>query len=306
MTSPNPSVAVVGAGAVGCYFGGMLARAGVPVTLIGRRQHVDAIVRNGLQLHGLRVNERVPVRASTELSAACGADLVLFCVKTIDNEETARALQPLLAPSAHLISMQNGVDNVERIQAASGIRAIAAVVYVAAAMTAPGEVTHSGRGDLIVEPRAEPFRDLFERSEIPCHIAEDIRTDLWTKMLMNCACNAISALGQVRYGDMVADPGARELIRRLMEEAVAVAQLEGVTLDAAAMTEAAYNLGAVMSNATSSTAQDLERGKRTEIDSLNGYLMRRASQDRMPVPANQALHALVKLRERFVSVGSAS
>jgi 2-dehydropantoate 2-reductase len=301
--------AVVGAGAVGCYFGGMLARAGVTVTLIGRAAHVDAINRDGLTIDGLYIHERVCVNASTDVAAARGAKLVLFCVKTTDTDTAARAVQPFLAPDAVLISMQNGVDNVERIRAATGIDAVAAAVYVAAAMTAPGQLKHSGRGDLIVgrigakDPGAElnSIAALFEHAGVPCRVAADIRPELWTKMLMNCAYNAVSALGRAQYGRIVRDPAARELMRQAIEEAVAVAEAEGVSLSAGTMTDAAFALGEAMSGATSSTAQDLARGKATEIDSLNGYIVRQGLRHGIRTPVNQALHTLVKLLEETVS-----
>src|ERR1700690_2015002 len=115
-----PRIAVVGAGAVGGYFGGMLARAGAPVVMIGRARFVEAVNQNGLLLDTLHFKESVRVEASTELEAVRGAEVVLFCVKTTDTAETARALAPLLSANAIVISMQNGVDNAEQIHAASG------------------------------------------------------------------------------------------------------------------------------------------------------------------------------------------
>src|ERR1700726_2591038 len=133
-----PSIAVVGAGAVGGYFGGLLARAGAPVGMIGRPAFVEAVKKSGLFLDTLHFQESVRVEASTELSAAHGAALVLFCVKTTDSAATARELAPFLAPDATLVSLQNGVDNVEQIRAAANIDALPAAVYVAASMQAPG------------------------------------------------------------------------------------------------------------------------------------------------------------------------
>src|SRR5262249_38808704 len=145
-----PRIAVMGAGAVGCYFGGMLARAGAPVCLIGRAKHVEALSRDGLRLSSLHGQYEIPVFASTNASAAGDASMVLLCVKTLDTEEAALSLARHLAPGAILASLQNGVDNAERIHSAVGIKAISAVVYVAAEMIAPGHVRHTGRGDLIV------------------------------------------------------------------------------------------------------------------------------------------------------------
>src|SRR3954465_3434796 len=120
-----PHVGVVGAGAVGCYFGGMLARAGVPVTLIGRAPHVEAMARDGLVLEGLRVNERIPVAATASTEEGLrGADVILFCVKSGSTESAAREMQRWLKPGASILSFQNGVDNSERIHAAIQTRAI--------------------------------------------------------------------------------------------------------------------------------------------------------------------------------------
>jgi len=132
-----PRIAVVGAGAVGGYFGGMLARAGAPVVMIGRGAFVEAVRARGLLLDTLQFRETVRVEASTELEVVRGADIALFCVKTTDTESTARLLAPLLSPSATVVSLQNGVDNADKIRAA-GIDAISAVVYVAASVPQPG------------------------------------------------------------------------------------------------------------------------------------------------------------------------
>src|ERR1041385_4194235 len=309
MNRVQPATAVVGAGAVGCYFGGMLGRAGGPVTVIGRAGHVGALHRDGLAIAGLRGRERVRVMASTELSAVHDAHLILFCVKTTDTESAARAIAPHLNSASVVISMQNGVDNTERIRAAANIRAVAAVVYVAAQMTGAGQVTHSGRGDLVLgrapsSPAAVDLENIaatFARAEVPCRVSQEIRRELWIKMLMNCAYNAISALTHARYGPIAANPEAREVMRHVIEEAVAVARAEGVALPAAEMIEAAYKLGENMNEALSSTAQDIARGKRTEIASLTGYVARHARQYGIAAPVNETLYALVKQLETAVS-----
>src|SRR5262245_4799784 len=127
-----PTIAVMGAGAVGCYFGGMLARAGAPVTLVGRPRHVDVIARSGLLLEssGKKIREYVGVSAASDAGAVRGARVVLLCVKTPDTEDAARALMPYLSTGAVVVSLQNGVDNIDRIRAATSIEAVAAAGYV--------------------------------------------------------------------------------------------------------------------------------------------------------------------------------
>ena len=296
-----PRVAVVGAGAVGCYFGGMLARAGAPVTLIGRAPHVEAINRDGLFIDSIHFKENVSVSASTELAAARDAQLVIFSVKTLDTENVAKQLAPYLAAETIVVSFQNGVDNVERIDFAAGIQAIPAVVYIAVEMVGLGRVKHSGRGDVIVgdpSPKHEASEsDLakiattFMRADVPCRISENITAELWEKLIMNCAYNALSALSRSKYGRIARDSGTVEVMKRVVSEAVAVGNAAGVKLSAEKMFAAVLKLGTeAMPEAVSSTAQDIARGKATEIDSLNGFLVRRGAELVVPTPVNETLY----------------
>jgi 2-dehydropantoate 2-reductase len=299
-----PSIAVIGAGAVGGYFGGLLARAGAQVTMIGRPAFVDAVNKNGLFLDTLKFQERIHVQASAELSAAAGAEIILFCVKTPDNAATASQLAPLLTSHAVVVSLQNGVDNVEQIRAAANLEVLPAVVYVAASVPEPGKIKHVGRGDLALGPKSEKTERLaaiFTRAGIPCRISDNIAGELWTKLLWNCALNAISALGRVKYGQIAASGDARQVLQSLVEEVFAVAAAAGIRLagveDSNAAFAGACRIATQMSEALSSTAQDMLRGKRTEIDSLNGYISRRGAELGVPTPVNHALYTLIKLVE---------
>jgi 2-dehydropantoate 2-reductase len=306
MTSPEPwpRIAVVGAGAVGGYFGGLLARAGARVVMIGRPPFVEAVKKNGLFLDTLHFQESVRVEASTELGAVRGAEIVLFCVKTTDNAATARAIAPLLAPNALVLSFQNGVDNVEQIRAAAAMEALPTVVYVAASVPEPGRVKHVGRGDLVFGPRnekTERVASLFSRANVPSKISDNIAGELWTKLIWNCALNAVSALGRAKYGQIAASADARKLVETVVDEVLTVARAADIhppgLEDPKAAIAGAFKIAVQMSEALSSTAQDMNRGKRTEIDSLNGYISRRGAEVGVPTPVNHALYALVKLAE---------
>ncbi len=305
MTSPTPSplrVAVIGAGAVGCFYGGMLARAGHTVTLIGRAQHVQVFERDGLRMQTLSFDEQVPVAASTEAAAVAGADVVLFAVKSPDTETTGEQMRPHLKAGALVLCLQNGVDNAERLRAVlPGVDVAAAVVYVATEMAGPGHLRHHGRGELVIEPSAGSARlaQALIAAGVPTEISDNVRGSLWVKLILNCAYNALCALGKRPYGPLVEHPGVRDVMADVVAECRAVAAADGVTLPGD-VDLAVRRIAETMPTQFSSTAQDLMRGKPTEIDHLNGYVMRRGAALGVPTPANRVLWTLVKLAEPAV------
>lgn len=288
--------------------------AGAPVVLIGRQAHVEAIRTEGLIFETTGVQRRIPMDATTDIGAVAEADLVLLCVKTRDTAAVATGLGALIHPGALLVSLQNGVENVALIREASGLDPLAAVVYVAVSMSAPGHLNHAGRGDLVLGEfgppppgvqrtphRARTLAALFERAGVPCPVSDDVRVDLWVKLVVNCAMNPVSALGRSRYGRMLDDEPTRELLRMVVQECVDVARADGIELPSArTLHSSVLELSAAMREASSSTAQDLNAGRPTEIDALNGYVARRADAHAMPAPVNRTLHTLVKLLEAGV------
>ena len=292
-------IAVMGAGAVGCYYGGMLARAGHDVTLIGRPNHVDAIQRDGLLLDTQSFKEQVRLQASTEPSAVAGATLVLFCVKSTDTESAAAAIRPYLLPGALVLSLQNGVDNAVRLQATLPDQEVAAsVVYVATEMPGPGHVKHNGRGELVIaaSPSSAEAAALLVAAGVPTEISTNVMGALWAKLILNCAYNALSAITQQPYGKLVLGEGVQDVIRDLVNECLAVAQADGITVPGDVW-QAVERIAQTMPQQLSSTAQDLARGKRSEIDHLNGYVLRRGEVLGIATPVNRVMHTLVKLLE---------
>jgi 2-dehydropantoate 2-reductase len=303
-------VAVVGAGAVGSFFGAMLARAGHRVTLIGRAAHMQAVARHGLRLQTATGVQTVHPATSTDIAAVGAADLVLVCVKSTDTAATARQLAPLLRADAVVLSLQNGVENAGLLAKTLAQTIVPAVVYVATALPEPGTVLHLGRGDLVVgaaDPGAKPdaalaatlheVADFFAAAGVPVRVSADVVAELWSKLVVNCACNAISALAQLPYGALVGVPEVAELQQAVVREVVAVAAASGVHLDLQASLDAVQRIQTGMPAQHSSTAQDLARRKPSEIDHLNGFVARRGRERGVATPANQALHALVKLVE---------
>lgn len=290
--------AVLGAGSVGCYYGGLLARAGHAVTLIGRAPLAEAVTRNGLRIQGNDFDWQIQVSASTEPQVVANADWVLCAVKSTDTERAGAGIRPHLRPGTRLLCLQNGVDNAERLaQALPGHEVLGAAVYVATEMAGPGHVRHHGRGELVLSESkaASELAALFQASGIPTSLSGNLAGVLWTKLVINCAYNALSALSRLPYGPLVQGPGVIGVMEQVVSECQAVAQAAGVALpdDLWPMVQ---RIAHTMPGQFSSTAQDLMRGKPTEIDHLNGHVVKLGQQLGVPTPANQVLWSLVKLQ----------
>lgn len=299
---PFTRIAVMGTGAVGGYFGGMLARAGLDVTFIARPATADFITRKGLRIDSANFHEALRVKATADLAAVKDAELILFCVKTLDTDSVAASLKPFVKSKAIVVSLQNGVDNADRIRAA-GLDGFPAVVYVAASVPERGRIKHDARGDLAIGGEANRLADLqriaatFTQAGVPCEISQNIDTALWSKFVFNCALNAISAIAQVGYGTVGTEQWGRECAIAAAKETIAVGRAVGVQLPEDEIIAKLIAFAQKMGEVRSSTAQDIAKGKRTEADDLNGYVVRRGAEFGVPTPVNHTLTALLKLIE---------
>jgi 2-dehydropantoate 2-reductase len=291
-------VAVMGAGAVGCYFGGMLARAGHEVVLVGRGPNLRALQREGLLMETLHFTERVAVRASADPADVAGAALVLFCVKSTDTEAAAAAIAPHLAPGAVVASLQNGVDNVPRLAALVPAQVLPAVVYVAVEMVAPGHVKHRGRGELVLPAgeAGERVAGLLRPAQVPVALSDNVVGAQWAKLVVNCAFNALSGIAQLPFGPLLQGEGVLALMQEIVDECLAVAAAQGIEVPGDPH-EALRRTGS-QSGQYSSLAQDLARGRPTEVEHLNGYVARLGQSLGVDTPVNRSLAVLVRLMER--------
>ena len=306
-TQSNQKIYVLGAGAVGCYFGGMLARADHDVTFIARPERATALNESGLQMDCKAFHETIAVKASSDLAILSDADLVLLSVKSLDTERTLAEIKSILPSKAVILSLQNGVANIDIATKIIVNPVYAAVVYVAAGMIDQRTMKHHGRGELLIGDPSNtvPQGDqglleickLFEGAKVPCSIAPQIKRDMWLKFLVNCSFNAISGIGQIAYGEMVKSPGIVKLIEEITKEFLAIAELEDVNITMSEALAANASIASTMATQISSTAQDLARGKMTEIDFLNGYIVELGKRHRITTPYNESVHALVKMME---------
>ncbi|MEJ0099635.1 MAG: 2-dehydropantoate 2-reductase [Pseudomonadota bacterium] len=265
-------IAVMGAGAVGCYFGALLHRAGHEVVLIGRPALVEAVRARGLHLQSEGFDGLLPLQADTSPSAVRGAGLVLFCVKSGDTESAGAAMAPFLAADCVILNMQNGVDNAARLAQVLQRETVPVAVYVATGMAGPGHVVHYGRCELVLGPASgsDAIAQLLNAAAIPTTVTPRVHEALWTKLTINCAYNALSALTQLPYGELVQRPGIVPTIQAIVEECRSVAQAAGIALPAS-IQEDTLAIARGMQGQLSSTARDVARGRRSEIDFINGY-----------------------------------
>jgi len=309
-------ILVAGSGALGSVVGGLLARAGYPVTLLGRRPHLDAITRDGLLLDGLfgtyRVNGLTCVTDARTLDRRFAA--ILLTVKTFDTAATAAEVAPHLAPDGVLVSLQNGLGNLEAAAEAAGAgRVLGGRVIFGAELVRPGHARVTVFADpvLIGAPDARDARlaaaaarwaTAMDRAGVPTAATDRIVATLWEKVLYSAALNPLGALRGLTYGQLAADPDGRAVMDCVIAEAFGVARAEGVALawpDDAAYRAVFYGrLVPATAAHRSSMLQDIDRGRRTEIDAINGAVAARGTAHGVPAPANQALTHLVRARER--------
>jgi 2-dehydropantoate 2-reductase len=206
------------------------------------------------------------------------------------------------------MSLQNGVENAALIAHHLPNAVIPSVVYVATEIPAPGCVKHNGRGELVigtmqdsrlVDPQKtlKEVVALFDSAQVPVQISQNVMAELWSKLMINCAFNAISGLAQIQYEKLAALESVRSTQAALVREVIAVAHADGIQLSEPAALQAVAQIYVTMGSQKSSTAQDMARCKPSEIDHLNGFIVRRGQELGVATPVNQALFALVKLVE---------
>lgn len=291
-------IGVMGAGAVGCYYGALLAKAGHDITLIGRRAFAEQVKAHGLRFQTGTLDEVLRVDASDDPGAIRHCEIILLCVKSQDTEQAGRAMLPSVRSDAAVLSFQNGVDNAMRLQRVLGSEVVPAVLYVAAEMVGPGHVRHHGRGDLLLgaSARSDALAALFTAAGAPASVSAQIYQALWGKLITNCAYNALSAVLRMPYGVLVTREGVAELMERIIVECSVVARASGVEV-ARDIVERVMAIAAAMPGQYSSTAQDLARGHPSEIAHLNGYVVRKGAELAVATPLNEMLTTLVRALE---------
>lgn len=298
MANDSMKIAIVGAGAVGSYYGARLAKAGVPVILLARgatfqqlKDH-DVIVKS----YTGDFSARVPVTDS--IKGLKRPATIILAVKCYDTDSVIEQIWPAVSKGTLLLSLQNGVENETKLARAFGAEKVAgAVCYIGAEVTAPGVVVHSARGSVAFgemdgrpTDRIQKIYNAFAKAGIPSTLSQNILGDLWTKLAWNSAFNQVCAVARVTVGQALDSPEHTSQMKEVMAEVMAVAKASGVKLDPQ-MIEKSLELSRNELRAVRpSMLQDLEKGRRLEHDAFGGFIMREGKRLGIPVPANNGLY----------------
>ena len=297
-------IAVVGAGGTGGYFGGLLARAGQDVTFIARGANLEALRTRGLTVESrLAGTFTLPVKATDSPSDVGPVDLVLFCVKTYDTDAAAESIRQLIHPDTMFLSLQNGIDNEERIARALGhTPSIGATAYIVSTIKAPGVVAQTaGPGKIVfgelgggTSERTQRLYEALQGAGITAEVHLDVRVAIWQKFLFICAFSGVTAVTRLPIGTILADTATHDLFRRTTKEVEAVARAGKIDLPADCVEHALATAAAAEPWATSSLYHDLAGGRRLELESLNGELVRRGGELGVETPLNFAIYAALR------------
>jgi 2-dehydropantoate 2-reductase len=299
-------ILVVGPGAIGSLFAGMLTSGGHEVWLLGRRREVvDTINREGITIQQVWTGDTrlIPVRATIDPGDAAPAELVVMCVKCPGVLQATRDALPAAGDGTVFLTTQNGLGSVDTMASVAGReRVLAGVTSNGTTLLGPGSIRHSWMGDTTIgeldgqeTERLERVAEALRQSGIKVAVSQLMDQPIWTKLVANCAMSPLAALLRVTNGQLVERPEARELLRAVVREVVSVAEVKGVTLPpfSGIVEKVEANC---RNNATNkmSMLQDVERGAPTEIDYINGAVVREGEAVGVPTPINWALTKLVK------------
>jgi 2-dehydropantoate 2-reductase len=295
-------VAVVGAGAMGCLFGGLLAEAGADVWLIDIwAEHVDAVNKSGLEIEREGKTRTVQLQAVTDPDRVGPCDLVIVFVKSTHTGDAALTAKQIAGAQGLVLTLQNGMGNADRIaQEVDPLNVIAGTTSYGATMLGPGKIRHAGVGLTTIGmwhngevEKVEKVAAFFSRAGIETEVAEDVRSILWGKLLINVGINAITALTGIKNGELLDLEATKMLSRAAVEEAAAVARAQRIHVREDVVAHVLEVARATGGN-RSSMGQDVDNQRLTEIGAINGVVVKEADRLGVPSPVNRTLTALVE------------
>jgi 2-dehydropantoate 2-reductase len=296
-------IAIVGPGAIGSLFAGMLSRGGHEVWLLDRQpDRARLISRRGIWISGVTGEFNAHVRVTVDPEEAGTAGLVLIAVKSYDTEQAARSAEPLMGPESVALSLQNGLGNIDALVSVFGEqRVVGGVTSQGATLIAPGQVRHAGQGATTIGELSgeltQRLRDIaaaFSASGMHTELSADLQSVLWGKLAVNAGVNAVATLAQVRNGGILESRHLRELVRAAVRETVEVAAGKRIEMPEADMESYAEGICQRTADNVNSMLQDVRRQRRTEVDAINGAVVREGEAAGVPTPTNSVLASLIR------------
>ena len=299
-------IAAMAAGAVGGYFGGRMQAAGHDVFFIARGANLAAIKSNGLRIESVHGDVHLPKVNVTDDPRNVGpVDIVLFAVKLWDTEAAAEATRPLVGPATRVITLQNGVDSVERVAPILGAeQTVGGAAYIATVMEKPGVIKHTssfarmrfGRADKRPDATLQAFADAGKAAKLDVDISADISVELWEKFIFLTAMSGATSALRSPIGPIRADPELRAFFRQLMQEAFTIGRAKGIALDPGYVDgRMDFLMNKVEAGMVASMAHDLGRGNRIELDWLGGKVRALGRELNIPTPASDTVYTVLKL-----------
>jgi 2-dehydropantoate 2-reductase len=301
-------IAVMGAGAVGAYFGAKLSASGNNVIFLARGAHLDALRRDGLRVDSPAGNLRIQNALFTnDPGEVAAVDLILFCVKSYDTDAAVGALAPMMGHATTILSLQNGVDNADKIAACWGeTRTLAGVVYLGSQLVGPGMIKHSAGGRIVfgeldgsVGDRTKTIEQALTAAQIPCEISKYIRNAQWRKLLWNAPLCAISCLTRTTVKEIIESDSLRRLAVDCMNEVREAARTQNVDLEPELLDET-LNFSKTLGNFKPSMLQDLEARKPLEYEAFNGIVVRLLRQAGAAAPVNQVFYGTLEYLDKKI------
>jgi len=301
-------IAVVGAGAMGSLFGGKLAESGADVILVDvDKLHVAAIQERGLALDEGSGPRQIPVKATLDPTAVGSVDLIILFCKYVHTRDAINAARPMLRPHTYVWTLQNGIGNVDIIRETVAPNRIAkGLTSITAIAVAPGHVTSNFAGtsetfawplDNQTNPTLEAATQLLTKAGLPAFLAPDIDYRIWRKLVVNTTLTVLSAAVNVGIGPVGENEPGQRLFRAIVGEVVAVAKANKVPLNFDDAIGYVEELRQKAFEHVGSTTVDLQRGRKTEIDAMNGAVVREGRRLGVPTPTNEVVAEMIRLIE---------
>ncbi|MEW7289875.1 ketopantoate reductase family protein [Aquimarina sp. 2304DJ70-9] len=298
---------IIGVGGVGGYFGGKISYSGQKVTLVARGKHLEAIIQNGLQVRSIDGDFVTrPFLATNTIDEVEKADLILICTKSWQVPEAAALIKPILKDETIVIPLQNGADNAEKLLSVLDAKhVLGGLCKIYSKIEAPGVISHFGHPpevvfgetDKSITDRLQKVKEVFDKAGFSNVISKDIYVDIWSKFMFIATVSGLGALTRATIGEMYENPRIKKILEQTATEIYEVGKAKGVALPKDLVNSIMFFIGKQPYDSTASTQRDIIEGRASELDNLNGFIVKEGKKLGIPTPANTFVYSCLQPME---------